>query len=95
MASEYRIHLEGAKQLKILNNLNLGYLKKGDHSIISILFSPDSMQKQEGTLFISNGFFKEVFKITGKPLHSRKIEYEKQIKIIKDITHCETIVIPW
>ena len=73
MPSEYRIYLEGAKQFKILSQLNLGYMKKGDYSTLRIAFSPDSMEKQEATLYITNGFFKEVFQITGKPLHSRKI----------------------
>ena len=73
MASEYRVSFESGKQFKFLTSLSLGYLKKGEYSILRISFSPDSMNKQEATMSITNGLFKEIYKITGKPLHSRKI----------------------
>ena len=45
MASEYKLTLTGGKQFKLLSNYNLGYLKKGETSIVRLSFSPDSMNQ--------------------------------------------------
>lgn len=95
MASEYKLTLTGGKQFKLLSNYNLGYLKKGETSIVRLSFSPDSMNQEEATLSIANNFFKEIYRITGKPLHSRKIELDKQIRVTKDVIHEEIVTLPW
>ena len=57
-------------------------MKKGDTATIRLVYSPDRMNKCDAVLRIVNTMVKEIFKISGKPLPSSKIEIEKLIKVV-------------